>query len=120
MLAKFLLRLAVIGGAVTASAAAHSADLAGYAGGSCLGYSQFALATQPVDVINQTLWANFENAKAGMSEPGVLASRQSSLLWAMQARWACSAAIGYLNGGHIDAETIQKCDCFHQRYVSLR
>ena len=43
-----------------------------------------------------------------------------AFVWAMETRWACTAAIGYLDGGHLDEESVQKCDCFHQRYMSLR
>jgi len=55
-----------------------------------------------------------------MNDPRVQASRQQAFTWAMETRWACTAAIGYLNGGNIDEESIQKCDCFHQRYISLK
>ena len=119
MTAKFLLRLLVVGGALAISGAVTAADLAHYRG-MCRSAAYSALADQPSPVIKQTLQTNFEDAKAGMDEPRVIASTSPALVWAMQARWACSAAIGYLDGGHLDLESVQKCDCFHQRYVSFR
>lgn len=119
MTAKFLLRLMVIGSGMAVSGAVTAADLAHYRG-VCVSAAHSTLPDQPAEVIKQTLWTNFEDSKAAMSEPGVLSSRSPSLVWAMETRWACSAAIGYLEGGHLDLESVQKCDCFHQRYVSFR
>lgn len=119
MTAKLLLRLMVVGGAMAISGAVTAADLVHYRG-VCVNSAHSALPDQPNHVIRQTLQTNFEDAKAGMDEPRVIASTSPSLVWAMQTRWACSAAIGYLDGGHLDLESVQKCDCFHQRYVSFR
>ncbi|SMQ60328.1 hypothetical protein SAMN06295905_0363 [Devosia lucknowensis] len=115
-----VLRFVVAAAVVSSVGAVSAADLGGYYGGSCVSYRQSTLPMQPLDVVKQTVWANFESARDGMSNPSVQASRSPAFIWAMEARWACSAAVGYLDGGHLDEESVQKCDCFHARYVSFR
>ncbi|WEK03745.1 MAG: hypothetical protein P0Y65_16330 [Candidatus Devosia phytovorans] len=100
--------------------AVQAADLTGYRAGICISHSDSALASQSTETIRQTVWANFESAKTGMSDPQVLASNRSAFVWAMEARWACATAAGYLKGGNVDVESVEKCDCFHQRYESFR
>lgn len=112
-LAAAVATVALVGGA-------QAADLGLRYSSSCVSYSQSTLPQQPRSVIDQTVVANFESAVAGMNDRSVQGSRQPAFIWAMEARWACSAAIGYLDGGHVDEESIQKCDCFHQRYLSFR
>lgn len=99
---------------------AIGADLRVYQGGQCINYRQSVMPLMPIEDVRQSVAANLESAKAGMDDPSVLAARQPAFIWAMEARWACSAALGYLNGGHLDEETVQKCDCFHQQFVSFR
>ena len=106
--------------ASTLVTSASAADLAYHQGGICLSYSQSTLPTLDAGTIHQTVWSNFENARDAMSDPRVLANRRSAYVWAMQARWACSAAVGYLEGGYMDEESIQKCDCFYRRFISFR
>lgn len=120
MMAKSLLRLLVATGGIFLAGNAGAADLGIYRNASCVSYAQSTLPDETRETIKQTLWANFRDAEAGMNDPRVQAARQPAFVWAMETRWACTAAIGYLDGGHLDAESIQKCDCFHQRYVSLR
>jgi len=121
MKSTYFLRLVVAGSALFAAGTATGADLSGnYRAGICISHSDSVLASQPVEIIKQTVWTNYESAKAGMSDPSVLASNRSAYTWAMEARWACEAAAGYLKGGHVDTESVEKCDCFHQRYVSFR
>ena len=102
--------LAIVQGAV-------AADLTTYNFRQCTNYRQSAMAQMPADEIRVSVAANFESAKAGMD---AFAERQPAFVWAMEARWACSAALGYLNGGYVDKESVQKCDCFHQIYQSFR
>jgi hypothetical protein len=99
---------------------ASAADLGLYRGGQCTNYRQSVMPQMPVEDIRLSVSANLESAKAGMDDPSVLASRQPAFIWAMEARWACSAALGYLNGGYVDDETVQKCDCFHQQFVAFQ
>ncbi|MBK1796291.1 hypothetical protein JHL21_17540 [Devosia sp. WQ 349] len=98
----------------------NAADLGHYAGGQCSNYRQSYLHQQPVDDIRQSVSANLSSAKVGMGDPRTLTNSRPAFVWAMEARWACSAALGYLNGGHVDEETVQKCDCFHQQYLAFR
>lgn len=120
MMAKSLLRSLVVAGGLVLVGSAGAADLNIYRSASCVSYTQSTLPSQPGEIVKQTLWENFQDAEAGMNDPRVQASGRQAFTWAMETRWACTAAIGYLNGGNIDEESIQKCDCFHQRYVSLK
>lgn len=120
MVAKSFLRLVAVASGLAVVGSAGAADLGVYQSTSCVSYAQSTLPSQPPETIKQTLWDNFQSAEAGMNDPRVQASRRQAFTWAMETRWACTAAIGYLDGGHLDEESIQKCDCFHQRYVSLR
>ncbi|WP_240233115.1 hypothetical protein [Devosia lacusdianchii] len=116
-----LMRSAVAGLVLFCTAGTiQAADLAGGYRGACVSYSQSDLANQSPDVIRQTVWSNLDNAKSAMNEPSVLASTRPSFVWAMEARWACEAAAGYLETGHFDTASIQKCDCFYQRHLSFR
>lgn len=120
MTTKSFLRFLVIASSIMLAGNTVAADLGGYRGALCVSHVQSNLPSQPREVIKQTVWANFENVEAGMNDPRVQSARQPAFIWAMEARWACSAAIGYLKGGYLDEESVQKCDCFHQRYQSLR
>ena len=120
MFDTLVLRAVVVCATLCAVASANAADLAGHRAGMCLGHGQSLLSSQPREVIEQTVWSNLESARAGMVDPHVIASQRSALTWAMQSRWACATAAGYLQGGTIDEESVGKCDCFHQRYLSLR
>jgi hypothetical protein len=99
---------------------ANAADLGYHQGGLCQSYGQSTLASLDSSTINQTVVANFESARGAMSDPRVLANRRSAYVWAMEARWACEAAAGYLKNGTLDEESIQKCDCFYRRFISFR
>ncbi|MNL48256.1 hypothetical protein D3C87_1710970 [compost metagenome] len=120
MMVKSLLRPLLVAGGFLLAGGAGAADLDFHRSASCTSYTQSTLPLQPRETIKQTLWDNFQNAEAGMNDPRVQASSRQAFVWAMETRWACTAAIGYLNGGNIDEESIQKCDCFHQRYISLK
>lgn len=119
MQSKFLAAGVVVVGLVAATGAS-AADLLHYRGGQCLNYRQSVMPQMPVEDIRLSVSANLESAKAGMDDPSVLTSRQPAFVWAMEARWACSAALGYLNGGYVDEESVQKCDCFHQQFVAFQ
>lgn len=120
MTVKSLLRPVLVAGGLVLAGSAGAADLNIYRSASCVSYTQSTLPSQPREVIKQTLWDNFQDAEAGMNDPRVQASGRQAFTWAMETRWACTAAIGYLNGGNIDEESVGKCDCFHQRFVSLK
>lgn len=120
MTVKSLLRPLVVASGLVLAGSAGAADLNIHRSASCISYTQSTLPSQPRETIKQTLWENFQNAEAGMNDPRVQASTRQAFVWAMETRWACTAAIGYLNGGTLDEESVQKCDCFHQRFVSLK
>ncbi len=42
-------------------------------------------------------------------------SKSPVFTWATEAKIACARAIGYMKGGHVENEYVNKCDCFHKR-----
>ncbi len=100
-----------------------AADLPSYqspSGSYCSNHRQSVLPQRQVSEIRQTVSQNLASAIDGMNSQSVLRDSDPAFIWAMEARWACAAAVGYLNGGTVDVESVQKCDCFHQRYLSFR
>ena len=110
----------VLIGLLLSCSAVEAADLLSHQVRACVLAAQSSLPLRPLPEVRQTLWDKFEDAKAGMNDPRVQASVRPAFIWAMESRWACSTAIGYLNGGHLDPESVAKCDCFHQRYLAFR
>lgn len=42
-------------------------------------------------------------------------SRAAAFTWASEAKVACGKAYGYLQSGYRDDDTLNKCECFHNR-----
>lgn len=106
---------------VAATSQAMAADLAyGSYGQQCLGYGDSGLASLPPAEIELEVTQYFVTAKAAMSEPGIVASRRPAFTWAHETRIACGKAIGYLMSSYVDADSVQKCDCFYRRFLSFR
>ena len=42
-------------------------------------------------------------------------SRAAAFTWASETKVACGKAYGYLQSGYRDDDTINKCECFHNR-----
>jgi hypothetical protein len=52
------------------------------------------------------------SAEVAAAQPVIFSSRPA-FTWATEATFACSKAIGYLKSGTVDAQFINKCDCFY-------
>lgn len=115
-----LLRCLAVVVAATLAGQAVAADLGGSYARQCFGYADSQLISLPNDEIKAIVTEYFDTAKTAMSEPGVLVSRTPAFTWAFEARIACGNAIGYLKTGHVDEVSVQKCDCFYQRFASFR
>jgi hypothetical protein len=115
-----LLRGAVIVALAIAAAGVSAADL-GYVGraGVCVLRTDSQLMSLPPEEIHRTVTEYFENSKLAMSEPVIIESRKPAFTWAFEARISCGKAIGYIKGGHFDEESIEKCDCYYQRFISF-
>ena len=103
-----------------AAAGVAAADL-GYVErpGICLLRTDSQLMSLPAEEIERTVTEYFENSKLAMSEPVVVGSREPLFTWAFEARISCGKAVGYIKGGYLDEESIEKCDCFYKRFISF-
>ncbi len=107
--------------AFLALGSAQAADLPGQVAlSSCAAADSSSLALLPAAQIEDRVADFHADASAAVQSEGVLLSRSPAFLWAREARFQCGKAIGYLNGGHVDAQSVQKCDCAHARLLQYR
>lgn len=107
--------------AFLALGSAQAADLPGqFAMGGCPVAGASSLAFSPVEQIEDRVADFYADASAALDSQGVLLSRSPAYLWAREARFQCGKAISYLNGGHVDVQSVQKCDCAHARLAQYR
>jgi hypothetical protein len=57
-----------------------------------------------------------ESVSVAKSSEWVNSSRPA-FVWASEAKVACGMAYGYLKTNYRDEDTLNKCECFHQRMV---
>ena len=86
----------------------------------CVSYQDSQLPIQSETQIEFEIYRNFEASRAAMDTTAVVVSRSAAFTWANEARISCGIAIGYFESDIIDAESIGKCDCFYNRYLTLR
>jgi hypothetical protein len=98
-----------------------AADL-GYSvpGGQCTFAEQSQLYLLPEDEIEVRVASYYDETAAALKSEAVIGSRSPAFLWASETKFQCGKAIGYLEGGSIDEDSIQKCDCFYGRYLKFR
>lgn len=60
-----------------------------------------------------------DDAVAASTRQSVVFSRSVAFDWAVAATVQCNVALGYLEGGHVDKSSAQKCDCFHGHMLAL-
>lgn len=107
--------------AVIVALPALGADLAySVPGGQCTFAEQSQLHLLPEDEIEVKVASYYDEASAALKDTSVTGSRSPAFVWASETKFQCGKAIGYLEGGAIDEESIQKCDCFHGRYLKFR
>jgi hypothetical protein len=99
-----------------------AADLiGGYAvPGQCVFAEQSQLASLPDDEIELRVISYYDEADDALDSPAVLESRSPAFLWANETKFQCGKAIGYMKGGYLDEDSVQKCDCSHNRLVRFR
>lgn len=61
-----------------------------------------------------------DDAQAAALNKAVVFSNSTGFDWAVAALVQCNVALGYLQGGHVDAASSTKCDCFHSRIPVLK
>ena len=99
---------------------AGAADLPGHgqARSACLVAAEHStLATMPASALLPEIQLRFNRAVATANEPRAIDNNRPTFLWALEARQACAAAIGYLRGGAVERDYVAKCDCFHDRMI---
>jgi hypothetical protein len=89
-------------------------------GGQCTFAEQSQLYLLPEDEIEVRVAGYYDETAAALKSEAVIGSRSPAFLWASEAKFQCGKAIGYLKGGSIDEESVQKCDCFYGRYLKFR
>jgi hypothetical protein len=100
---------------------AVAADLDGHGvPGQCLFADQSQLPLLPEDEIELRVTTYYDEAKAAVRSEAVIGSKSPAFLWARETEFQCGKAIGYLKGGFINEESVQKCDCFYGRYARFR
>lgn len=99
-----------------------AADLSGGSAvaGQCLFAEQSQLPLLPEDEIELRAISYYDEAEAALVSRPVVASRSPAYLWARETKFQCGKAIGYLKGGFLDEDSIQKCDCSYGRLVRFR
>ena len=111
----------VIGAIFSLLATAGSgADTFGPVGAACAWHGYNQIMSQPAGVIEETVRFNYADAREALGNQSVVGSPRPAFVWAMETNNSCGIAIGYLNGGTMHAESIQKCDCFHTRMLAYR
>lgn len=97
-----------------------AADLMLHSASQCGSFRDSRLLSYAPSEAKQLVSEYFSEAKLAMVDPAVVGSRRPAYTWANEARLACGIALGYLKTGYLDEESVQKCDCFYQRFLAFR
>ncbi|WP_166638943.1 hypothetical protein [Maritalea mobilis] len=100
----------------------YAADpLAGNArAGTCLYSGQSSIMDLADSEIQSLVEEYYAAAKAALVDPAVKDSKSAAYEWAGETKIACQTSIGYMQTGHLDAQSTKKCDCFYRRMVNAR
>jgi hypothetical protein len=85
----------------------------------CLTAEQSQIALLPKGELEVRVAGFYDNAKEALQGTDVLVSRRPAFLWANETRFQCGKALGYLDGGYVDEDSVGKCDCAHSRLVQF-
>jgi OmpA-OmpF porin, OOP family len=75
------------------------------------------LTTMSVSQARPEVQRRFDEALAATKSAEVLASLDSSYMWASEAKVQCGIALGFLKSSTIDKDSLSKCERFH-RYIN--
>ncbi|ESY71293.1 hypothetical protein NKJ90_32545 [Mesorhizobium sp. M0051] len=81
-----------------------------------VGTSNLVLTDNIVDLRVQVVKLMDESVAAANSSEWINSSRPV-FVWASEAKVACGMAYGYLKTNYKDEDTLNKCECFHDRMV---
>ncbi|MBZ9916708.1 MULTISPECIES: hypothetical protein [unclassified Mesorhizobium] len=80
------------------------------------GTSDLVLNDNIVDLRDQVVKLMDESVAVANSSEWINSSRPV-FVWASEAKVACGMAYGYLKTNYKDEDTLNKCECFHDRMV---
>lgn len=100
----------------------YAADpLAGQArAGTCLYSGQSSIMDLADSEIQDLVEEYYASAKVALEDPIIKNSKSAAYEWAGETKIACQTSIGYMQTGHLDAQSTKKCDCFYRRMVNAR
>ena len=81
-----------------------------------VGTSNLVLTDNIVDLKQQVVKLMDESVAVANSSEWINSSRPA-FVWASEAKVACGMAYGYLKTNYKDEDTLNKCECFHDRMV---
>ncbi|MBZ9976989.1 hypothetical protein [Mesorhizobium sp. BR-1-1-10] len=81
-----------------------------------VGTSNLVLTDNTVDLTKQVVKLMDESVAVANSPEWINSSRPV-FVWASEAKVACGMAYGYLKTNYKDEDTLNKCECFHDRMV---
>jgi hypothetical protein len=81
-----------------------------------VGTSNLVLTDNIVDLKAQVVKLMDESVAVAKSPEWINSSRPA-FVWASEAKVACGMAYGYLKTNYKDEDTLNKCECFHDRMV---
>ncbi|WP_027056256.1 hypothetical protein [Mesorhizobium erdmanii] len=81
-----------------------------------VGTSNLVLNDNIVDLKAQVVKLMDESVAVANSSEWINSSRPA-FVWASEAKVACGMAYGYLKTNYKDEDTLNKCECFHDRMV---
>jgi hypothetical protein len=81
-----------------------------------VGTSNLVLNDNIVDLKAQVVKLMDESVAVANSSEWINSSRPA-FTWASEAKVACGMAYGYLKTNYKDEDTLNKCECFHDRMV---
>ncbi|MER8627886.1 hypothetical protein NKJ86_29565 [Mesorhizobium sp. M0025] len=81
-----------------------------------VGTSNLVLNDNIVDLKSEVVKLMDESVAVANSSEWINSSRPA-FVWASEAKVACGMAYGYLKTNYKDEDTLNKCECFHNRMV---
>jgi hypothetical protein len=81
-----------------------------------VGTSNLVLNDNIIDLKQQVVKLMDESVAVANSPEWINSSRPA-FVWASEAKVACGMAYGYLKTNYKDEDTLNKCECFHDRMV---
>jgi len=101
---------------IALSANARAADRTAYAQCVAAGNADL-IQIKDRSVLREQIDQRFIHAVEVADSEGYISSTRPTFIWASETKVACGKAIGYLKSSTIDAQYINKCECFYDRMV---